>query len=163
MMSNEHLVAAVKNAKSREQYMVMAVQNALEVLYREQNKLDAPTTPATPKVRYRQYYWQYPNIRWPNNGTAQYGCDRNFQFVLNGVAANYNTDAVRASVAKLLVAACDRVPRKIVSLINKIHASAKWCEKRTEGRLRAAEEIVKQQKKASELIEAMAVMKALGQ
>ena len=51
--------------------------------------------------------------------------------------------------------ACEYKPSKILKVIRRIEAAAEWCRKRAEGRKRAAEEILKQQRKAADALAAL--------
>jgi len=52
---------------------------------------------------------------------------------------------------------CKYQPAKVLQVIRRIEAAIEWCRKRTEGRKRAAEEILKQQKKAIDTLNAINV------
>jgi len=53
--------------------------------------------------------------------------------------------------------ACGYQPAKILKVIRRIDAAIEWCKRRTEGRKRAAEEILKQQTKAIDILNAISV------
>jgi len=50
---------------------------------------------------------------------------------------------------------CKYQPAKILKVIRRIEAAVEWCKRRTKGRKRTAEEILRQQKKAVDVITAL--------
>jgi hypothetical protein len=60
-----------------------------------------------------------------------------------------------------IIEKCKCQPRLVLRALRRIQAATAWCEARTEGRKRHAEEILRQQAKAIETLEAEAAMLAL--
>ena len=67
----------------------------------------------------------------------------------------------RLRLAENIITECKHQPRLILRTLRRIQAATAWCETRTEGRNRAAAEILRQQSAAVEALEAEATMLAL--
>jgi len=95
----------------------------------------------------RQIVWPaYPD-RWDEIQVCYF--DKYSTFYLGYTDYDYK--------AKLICKLCNYDSQKVLKLIRRLEAAIEWCKKRTEGRKRAAEEILKQQKKAVDTLTALAV------
>lgn len=73
----------------------------------------------------------------------------------------YNISSYSTSICEAIMKDCKYQPSKILRALRNIQAATAWCEARTEGRKRAAEEILRQQSRAVEILEAEATLQAL--
>jgi ABC-type nitrate/sulfonate/bicarbonate transport system substrate-binding protein len=130
--------------------MTRLIGGALEALARAARALEKPTYPYTPPPRPRRFYlaggytWKWGGGNYiENNGK--------------------DTLWLNASAAEPLLKACGYQPRRVLRLLRRIQAATAWCEARREGRERQAQEILRQQKKALEALEAESVLGKLAQ
>jgi hypothetical protein len=129
------------------------VTEALNELKRAASALEAPTYPQTPLPRPKQfplvggYVWE-----WRNGGGYTIIRERRGQDTW-----------LERSGAVVLVRACGYQPRQVLRLLRRIQAATAWCEARRQGRERLAQEILRQQKKALEALEAESVIRKLAQ
>jgi len=121
------------------------VTAALEDLNSAAEKMVAQTTPATPMPRPRIFII-CETVSWP--------------VLRSDSPLRYRVTSWCVSSGKIVVG-CKKQPRLILRAIRRIQAATAWCEARTEGRRRQAEEILRQQSAAVEALEAEAAMLAL--
>ena len=133
--------------------MVDLVTEALNELKRQAASLEEPTYPQTPLPRPKQFHLVGKYV-WEWREGKGYTIIRE-----NGVASVW----LEPSGAVVLVRACDYQPRQVLRLLRRIQAATAWCEARRRGRERQAQEILRQQKKALEALEAESVIRKLAQ
>ena len=141
--------------------MIKLLHIALHDLLQAAAKMTKETTPVTPLPRprkfsiiqgvvyphvdaYGQPQWSWINIR--GNG-----------YSLPSYATGYS------KVASIIAELTQFQPRGVLRALRRIQAATAWCEARYQGRLRAAQEIMRQQAKAKEALEAELVLHQLGQ
>lgn len=131
--------------------------SALKDLKVAVNKMTSDTIPSTPLPRPRGFLivkdWYFPRyepnyIYWGQLGRGWPIKYRNHLYVDEDAAQN-------------IIRACEGRPRLILRALRRIQAATAWCEARAEGRRRQAEEILRQQAKAVETLDAEAAMLAL--
>lgn len=130
------------------------VTDRLLRLYKAQEAMTANVFPSVPLPRPRQFMLA-PGIKWPRalNGRVMWGeLTRGQDWIYLSRPGNGVDPILRA---------CGHQPRRILRAIRRIEAATAWCLARAEGRRRAAEEILRQQARAVETLEAMAAMQAL--
>jgi len=130
---------------------------ALDDLEAAAKKLTAATTPQTPLPRPREFIFisrgKEKKVVWPAFDGGKYWLNH---ITHPGAILGYSTHA-RAYILSL----AQYQPRLILRALRRIQAATAWCEARAEGRRRQAEEILRQQQKAVEALEAEAAMLAL--
>jgi len=134
-----------------EQYKKL-LNAALSDLDRAQGQMNKDTVPRTPIPRPRIFQIT-PRVRWPyirSDGGVQWSLcmSRKYPLHLQKTLDNILND-------------CHYQPRAFLRALRRIQAATEWCRARTDGRRRMAEEILRQQAKAVESLEAEAVMAAL--
>ena len=131
---------------------------ALTDLATAARKLTVETVPQTPLPRPREFVFisaDGKKVSWP---ATEAGTKRVWwEYCRTAVAAVCRTDAAASSI--LLLSRYQ--PRPILRALRRIQAATAWCEARAEGRRRAAQEILRQQRAAAEVLEAEAAMQAL--
>lgn len=132
---------------------VPIISAALADLEAAANKMKQNTSPATPLPRVRRFEIVAGKITWPNQD------DLRSMFALGKTTFLGDWNRIRA--CKTLLEACEYQPRLILRALRRIQVATAWCEARAEGRQRQAEEILRQQAKAVEALEAEAAMLAL--
>jgi hypothetical protein len=122
------------------------IEKALNDLVQAAIVLEKPTYPQTPLPRPRRFT------------------------LVGGYTWEWNDSYIRgdrtiwlATSADALAQICGYQPRKVLRLLRRIQAATAWCEARREGRERQAQEILRQQKKALEALEAESVLGKLAQ
>jgi len=145
----------------------MDYKNYEEVIRAALYELDAAakrmikkTVPATPLPRPRQFQltpggWVWPFIK--DDGRIHWNMIQNRP---TGATRDL-TNALWGETAEVICKACENRPRLILRALRRIQAATAWCEARTEGRKRQVEEILRQQQKAVEALEAEAAILAL--
>jgi len=145
--------------------MLHLLHGALIRLYRAQEALRGNTSPYTPPPRFRRFHlageivWPYADKvgdRPDKIGAAKCSDHRGYD---NWHLPSDPNSSIEA--AKCLLKECRYQPRLVLRALRRIEAAIAWCQARTEGRRRAAEEILRQQAKALETLEAMAAQEAL--
>ncbi len=133
------------------------IAHALQELGRASDRLCKGTAPNTPMPRpkvFRFGRFAWPNVSAPD--TRWWGiCDTASIETLS--LSSYNSDLA----SEKIMIDCGRQPRKILRALRRIQAATAWCEARTEGRKRQAEEILRQQAAAVEALDAEAALLAL--
>lgn len=132
---------------------VPIISAALADLEEAVNKIKQNTSPATPLPRVRRFEIVAGKITWPNQD--------DLRSIALGKTTLFLGDWNRIYACKTLLEACEYQPRLILRALRRIQAATAWCEARAEGRQRAAEEILRQQARAVEALEAEAAMLAL--
>ena len=113
-------------------------------------ELRQQTIPHTPLPRPKVFKLFNDEIIWPHRSDDLYTIrvgDRDYDFEYG----------VEYHVVEKICKVCKYQPAKILKVIRRLEAATEWCKRRTEGRRRAAEEILKQQKKAVDALTALAV------
>ncbi len=129
------------------------LKQALRELSRAAKALADETSPATPEPRPRIFQFA-PGITWPRVRDGV-----NWGLVVDGSSgAGWG---YLESVARQILNQSRGQPRLILRALRRIQAATAWCRARAEGRRRAAQEILRQQAKAAEALEAEAAMSAL--
>jgi len=122
---------------------------AIEQLRVASKKLEEPTYPQTPRVRPRvfrlvgEYTWSAAD----------------FDIIQRGERWQW----LGPQAAGKLLEVCGYQPRKVLRLLRRIQAATAWCKARRKGRERMAQEILRQQQKALEALEAEHAMRQLAQ
>ena len=139
----------------------MLIKDALRDLLRAAEALVADTYPRTPLPRPRKF-WFCGNVYWP----AEYceNCSKNFTAASIVVSRSHSaTYALWADISRIsaqIVSEC-QTPREVSAAIRSIRAATAWCEARTAGRQRQAQEILRQQARYVEELEAEEALRAL--
>lgn len=135
------------------------IEKALRELGSAVKVMVGPTFPATEPPRPRIFsfsgglFWPYVTkgeVSW-----KKFYCPGEYYLFTFG-----DDFCDRRSVIKI-INVCGCQPAKILRALRRIQAATAWCYARAEGRKRQAEEILKQQKNAMEILEAEKVMIAL--
>lgn len=135
------------------------IRAALNDLYGAVKRMIKETVPATPLPRPRQleltpggWVWPYVDekIHWDM-----------IQNPRTGSTMDLTNVVYLGGTARVICKACGDRPRLILRALRRIQAATAWCEARTEGRKRQVEEILRQQQKAVEALEAEAAILAL--
>ena len=131
--------------------------SALEGLFRAVEDLLAPTVPETPLPRPRTFEIA-PGVVWPAKDGWDYvsvfRSDRYLSYLLE-----YRS--TREDIARVIIAATGAQPRGLLRALRRIEAATAWCRARRAGRERMAQEILRQQARAVEKLEAEIVWRAL--
>ena len=138
-----------------EQYNKL-LESAIAALDRAVDQLEQNTVPSTPMPRHRVFHITH-NIVWP---IAWDGKPR-WKTIRISKHSTYSIEYEYKKVASNIAESCGYQPRKILRALRRIEAATAWCYARAEGRKRAAEEILRQQKSAVEALEAEAALQAL--
>ena len=132
---------------------IAILSTALEDLEAAVDKLEKDTIPYTPIPRIRKFEIVPRKMTWPYKKDLR-------SFLTE--AHVYGLERwKRKNVSTIIIALCRAQPRLILRALRRIQAATAWCEARAEGRRRAAEEILRQQARAVEALEAEAAMLAL--
>jgi hypothetical protein len=142
-------------------YQSLDYQSLLKAALKDLNKaigrMTEQTIPATPLPRPRIFIFT-EKLSWPYIEEQ----DAKLRFLhfcnMNKPLAYWNSTTT--AVERIQQCAGSQ-PRKILRALRRIQAATAWCEARAEGRKRQAEEILRQQQKAIEILEAEAAMLAL--
>jgi hypothetical protein len=121
------------------------IEKALNDLVQAALALEKPTCPQTPLPRPRQFPL-VEGYTWEWNDYYIRGRDGNIWL---------------ATGAEALARMCGYQPRRVLRLLRRIQAATAWCEARRQGRERQAQEILHQQKKALEVLEAESAIRKL--
>lgn len=128
-------------------------------------KLQKQTVPRTPEPRPRIFQFT-ADIMWPSREHSSKSAlwvylehGNNFSHQLYNLTVSYEI----FKAASYIVSAHSFRPRRILRVLRRIQDAAIWCEARTEGRKRHAEEILRQRKQspAVKVLEAEMTMLAL--
>jgi len=133
--------------------MQKLVRKKIEELHRAVDELRQHTIPYTPLPNSKTFKLlddKETEILWP----APPNCWHNLKVGTRFFDIGYDDNHY---IADEICDACKYQPAKILQVIRRIDAAIEWCKRRTEGRKRAAEEILKQQKKAVDALTALAV------
>ncbi len=122
------------------------LQNALQELENAVKQLLEPTFPDT-DLPTPKFFEIGPGITWPykaENGNISFrtACHKNYH--------RYHL----SDWAGVIVNLCKAQPRCVYKSLQEIRKATEWCKKRTEGRKRHAEEILRQQSKWLEALRA---------
>jgi len=132
------------------------IQDALRDLLRAAEALVADTYPQTPLPRPRRF-WFCKDVYWP----AEYhGSPKNFCCVTTSRSETYLLWTERHKISIMITSEC-QTPHEISAAIRNIRAATAWCEARTTGRQRQAQEILRQQARYVEELEAEEALRAL--
>jgi hypothetical protein len=148
-----------------EQYNKL-LESAITALDRAVNQLKQSTVPRTALPRPRVFRITR-NVVWPQvrdtgtTGTGPYWKVLYFEFEENRKGRSIEYEYMRREAAELIARSCGYQPRKILAALRRLQAATAWCYARAEGRKRQAEEILRQQKSALEVLEAEAALQAL--
>lgn len=139
------------------------IESALAALNRAVDQLKQNTVPSTAMPRPRVFRITR-NVVWPqvhDTGTGPYWKVLYFEFEESRKGRSIEWEHIRREAAELIARSCGYQPRKILAALRRLQAAADWCYARAEGRKRAAEEILRQQASALEILEAEAALQAL--
>jgi len=132
--------------------MQKLVRKKIEELRRAVDELQQQTIPYTPFPHPRTFKLFNENVEivWPGQPDDWYAARVDNRIFKLGFKDN-------DYIVDMICEACKYQPAKILRVIRRIDAAIEWCRKRAEGRRRAVEEILKQQKKAVDALTALAV------
>lgn len=137
------------------------LESAIAALDRAVNQLKQSTVPRTAMPRPRVFHITR-NVVWPqvrDTGTEPYWKILYFEESRKGRSIEW--EYMHREAAEMIARSCGYQPRKILAALRRLQAAAAWCYARAEGRKRAAEEILRQQASALEILEAEAALQAL--
>jgi len=140
------------------------LESAITALNRAVDQLKQSTVPRTAMPRPRVFHITR-NVVWPQvhdtgtTGTGPYW--KGLYFEESGKSRSIEYEYVRREVAEMIARSCGYQPRKILAALRRLQAATAWCYARAEGRKRQAEEILRQQASALEILEAEAALQAL--
>ena len=139
------------------------LESAIAALDRAVNQLKQSTVPRTAMPRPRVFRITR-NVVWPqvrDTGTGPYWKVLYFEFEESRKGRSIEYEYMRREAAEMIARSCSYQPRKILAALRRLQAATAWCYARAEGRKRAAEEILRQQASALEILEAEAALQAL--
>ena len=141
------------------------LESALAALDRAVDQLKQNTVPRTAMPRPRVFRITR-NVVWPqvrDTGTGPYWkvLWKVLYFEENGKGRSIEWEYTRREAAEMIARSCGYQPRKILAALRRLQAATAWCYARAEGRKRQAEEILRQQASALEVLEAEAALQAL--
>ncbi len=149
------------------QEMLQLVREKLEELYQADEELLKQTTPPTPRPRFRCFRFTknitFPAFEAPKHGQRSHWRTSIWHCKAGGSGRAYYLDFRDA--AEAICNDCRWQPRLILRAICRIEAAIAWCRKRREGRLREAEEILRQQSRWAKKLrqrQALGAMARLG-
>jgi len=137
------------------------IQDALRDLLRAAEALVADTYPRTPLPRPRKF-WFCEGVYWP----AEYCENHRKNFTAASIvmsrshSATYTLWADISKISAQIASEC-QTPHEVSAAIRSIQAATAWCEARTAGRQRQAQEILRQQARYVEELEAEEALRAL--
>jgi hypothetical protein len=142
---------------------VSLIRKALNALSLAEAEMLAPTHPKTQLGRFRKYIIAAnqklgKHVSWPVFDSA--GSYKPTCFHFGSEILNYSGSYVN-TVAYSLFEISKGHPRRILRVINNIQATTNWCSMRAAGRKRAAEEIIRQQAKAAQVLRDLALLDQL--
>jgi len=155
-----------------EEQMIRLVARALRALEEAVRAMTAETTPRAPMPRPRVFVLgryredRQAVLRWPYVGgnTVQWGWVEAFRPNAYPHTWGLFDDRQNEEAARVLVRECAwGRPAEVLRIIGRIEAATNWCRARAEGRRRHAEEILRQQARAAEVLRALEVLEALGE
>jgi len=120
------------------------------------------TTPPTPLPRPR-YFRFAPGLEWPSRDPQLLEGGENYfsgYYLLTSGAPALSLHEP-PGVARAIVKACNGRPRRLLCALRRIQAATAWCHARAAGRRRAAQEILRQQARAAEVLRDEAALRAL--
>jgi len=132
--------------------------SALTELCEAQELLVKKTVPGTDLPRFRRFVFAQKKdelVYWPavfKDGmvaSSYFSCEGKYVYASAGPVAEYILDLTGLQ------------PRLVLRALRRIQAAAAWCVARTEGRKRAAEEILRQQKRFLDILEAEEALAAI--
>lgn len=134
------------------------IDAAVNDLLEAASGLEKQTVPATALPRGREFVIA-STVTWPGwrgNHTLPRGKVYMYQhFRLNHDERNEHNASLT------ITRATEGQPRKVLRALRRIQAATAWCQARTAGRQRQAQEILRQQAGAAEILEAEAVMHSM--
>lgn len=137
------------------QQTMAVLAEAVRDLYSAAIEMAKSTIPRTPMPRIRRFAIT-ERMSWPytdSQGTPD---------VEKVLVEGRGFMSLRSEdVAREVFYECEGQPKKILRALRRIQAATVWCRARAEGRRRMAEEILKQQKRAVEVLEAEIAISAL--
>jgi len=126
------------------------IEHALKELRRAIEELNEPTFPLTPLPRFRVFEIA-PGIKWTGNSYLE--LERENRAWPNRLYLTWST-----RVSEVIVEQCKSQPRLVLRALRRIQAATAWCKRRRGGRLRMAEEILRQQESAVRALKAEATL-----
>jgi hypothetical protein len=129
---------------------------ALRELDQAVTELCRETMPHTPLPR-PHIFELWPGVSWP---AIEEGRPR-YDYLSERRSERRYTRYVEYYPPEEIIKMCGGQPRQILRVLRKIQAAAAWCRARAEGRRRMAEEILRQQRRAVEVLEAESALQAL--
>jgi len=131
------------------------VQAALKTLLNAANELTQQLPVPVPMPRPRIFYLT-PSVQWPYVSTQ----DNYIHW--NDLSRNGTSYWLKNSdLAQYICSDVMWRPRAVLRVIRRIEAAATWCRRRAEGRRRAAEEILQQQRDALKKLQARTALREL--
>lgn len=132
------------------------IQDALRDLFRAAEALVADTYPQTPLPRPRRFEL-CKGISWPMENNRQ---PKNLTRVIVSQSMIRSLWTERHDISARIESGC-KTPHEVSVALHNIRAATAWCEARTAGRQRQAQEILRQQARYVEELEAEEALRAL--
>jgi len=132
--------------------------SALTELFEAQELLVKETVPLTGLPRFRRFVFAQKKdelVYWP--AVFKDGMVASSYFSCEGKNVYKSASTVSAYILDFT----GQQPRLVLRALRRIQAATSWCEARTEGRKRAAEEILRQQKRFLDILEAEEALAAI--
>lgn len=137
--------------------MNLLLLEALQRLNEAAHRLIRPVSPSVPLPRPRVFRFA-ADVQWPYFAGPNWWQTAGYGLHFWSLDQRWS----REKLAGLLLDDVGAQPRAVLRLIRRIDAAAAWCDARRRGRERAAAELLRQQAKATETLEAMRAVQAMG-
>lgn len=135
------------------------IKESLLRLRHAAEEIEQQTMPTTPMPRARIFHIckdiSWPSIKIKTNAVADWN------YIAFKENRSLSLEYYPREATDRIIKKCHYQPRKILRALRRIEAATAWCYARAEGRKRAAEEILRQQASALEILEAEAALLAL--
>jgi|GEM_PF-3466947 len=128
--------------------------NELRQAIYELQKRTVPYTPLPRPKIFRLFDDADVQIVWPSN------LDNLYTIRIKNSEYSFQFNITIYLIEKVCIA-CKYQPAKVLKFVRRIDAAIEWCRRRAEGRRRAAEEILRQQKKATDTLTAISIASKL--
>lgn len=152
----------MKDISLKELYINL-VGDALKDLAIAVDHLRQDTFPFTPLPNFREFEI-VDGLIWPEIN-KQIG--KVYPYDMRGkynsrFSCGFKDARERVELAQMIVKMAQGQPKKVLKAVRRIQAATAWCYSRAEGRKRMAEEILRQQAKAKELLEIEIALRIIG-
>ncbi len=142
------------------QEMLQLVHEKLKELYQADEEILKQTHPPTPRPRFRRFRFT-KNITFPAFEVLERGDGYRWRTSIWHCANEHWYYLDYRDAAEAICNDCKWQPRLILRAICRIEAAIAWCRKRREGRLREAEEILRQQSRWARKLHQHQVLRAM--